>query len=349
MQITEKHIAGDHEQVVACFDPASGYRGLIAIHSTALGPAVGGARFWNYASEEEAITDALRLARGMTYKNAFAGIPFGGGKSIIIGDNNAPEREAIFRAHGRFVESLGGRYITAEDVGTSTSDMEYVRQETSHVAGLAERSGDPSPVTAHGVFRAIEASAKFRWGSTELAGRTVALQGCGHVGYYLAKELASAGARLVVTDTSTERLRRVHDEFDAHTVPPGEIYGVEADIFAPCALGGIINDQTIPQLRVSIVAGAANNQLLEARHGAMLAERDILYAPDYVANAGGIINGCIELLGWDRSFTLNRVREIYDHLLMVFETARAEKIPTQEAADRLAEQRLREAGNKTRE
>jgi leucine dehydrogenase len=343
MQIVERFIEGDHEQVLSCLDPASGYHGLIAIHSTALGPAVGGARFWSYASEAEAITDALRLARGMTYKNAFAGIPFGGGKSIIIGDNRTREREQIFRAHGRFVETLGGRYITAEDVGTSTADMEYVRQETDHVAGLAERSGDPSPVTAHGVFRAIQAAAKFRWGSDELVGRRVALQGCGHVGYHLAKELARAGARLIATDASEERLRRVREEFDAYAVPIDEIYGVEADIFAPCALGGIINDQTIPQLKVEIVAGAANNQLLEPRHGVALEERDILYAPDYVANAGGIINGCIELLGWDRSYTLSRVREIYDHLLVVFETAKREKIPTREAADRLAEQRLRAA------
>ena len=342
MQIKEKYVEGDHELVVSCLDPGSSYHGLIAIHSTALGPAVGGARFWSYASEDDAITDALRLARGMTYKNAFAGIPFGGGKSIIIGDNRNPEREMIFRAHGRFVETLGGRYITAEDVGTSMSDMEYVRQETGHVAGLAGRSGDPSPVTAHGVFRAIQASAKFRWGSNELAGRTVAVQGCGHVGYHLAKELSEAGARLVVADTSRERLARVREEFDAVTVEPGEIYGVEADIFAPCALGGIINDQTIPQLKVEIVAGAANNQLLEARHGAALKQRNILYAPDYVANAGGIINGCIELLGWERSYTLERVREIYDKLLMVFEMAKADGIQTHEAADRLAEQRLQQ-------
>jgi leucine dehydrogenase len=343
MQVIEKQVEGDHEQVVSCVDEATGYHGLIAIHSTALGPAVGGARFWSYASEADAITDALRLARGMSYKNAFAGIPFGGGKSIIIGDNRRMDREMIFRAHGRFVETLGGRYITAEDVGTSTSDMEYVRLETRHVAGLANRSGDPSPVTAHGVFKAIQASAKFRWGADDLTGRTVAIQGCGNVGYYLAKELHQAGARLVATDMNQDRLRRVHDEFDAVAMPPEEIYGVEADIFAPCALGGIINDQTIPQLKVEIVAGAANNQLLEARHGSALEERGILYAPDYVANAGGIINGCIELLGWDRSYTLRRVRQIYDKLLMVFETAKAEKIPTREAADRLAERRLQTA------
>jgi leucine dehydrogenase len=343
MQVFERYVEGDHEQVIFCIDEASGYRGLIAIHSTALGPAVGGARFWNYASDEDAITDALRLARGMTYKNAFAEIPFGGGKSILIGDNRRPDRETIFRTHGRFVETLGGRYITAEDVGTSTSDMEYVRLETTHVAGLAGRSGDPSPVTAHGVFRAIQAAAKFRWGSDELAGRAVTLQGCGHVGYHLAKELHDAGARLIVTDTNRERLRRVVDEFDALALPPDEIYSAQADIFAPCALGGIINDQTIPQLKVEIVAGAANNQLLEPRHGIALEERRILYAPDYVANAGGIINGCNELLGWDASYTLNRVREIYDHLLTVFEMAKAEGIPTYEAADRLAEQHLQAA------
>lgn len=343
MQVVEKQVEADHEQVLSCLDEASGYHGLIAIHNTALGPAVGGTRFWSYASEEDAITDVLRLARGMSYKNAFAGIPLGGGKSIIIGDNRRTDREVVFRAHGRFVETLGGRYITAEDVGTSMSDMEYVRMETRHVAGLAGRSGDPSPVTAHGVFKAIQASAKFRWGADTLAGRTVAVQGCGNVGYYLAKELRRAGARLVATDTSQDRLKRVHEEFDAVVVPPVEIYGVEADIFAPCALGGIINDQTIPQLKVEIVAGAANNQLLETRHGLALEDRGILYAPDYVANAGGIINGCIELLGWDRSYTLNRVREIYDKLLMVFETAKTEKITTREAADRLAERRLQAA------
>ncbi|MGB7926180.1 MAG: Glu/Leu/Phe/Val dehydrogenase [Pyrinomonadaceae bacterium] len=343
MQIVEKQIEGDHERVVSCLDEASGYHGLIAIHSTALGPAVGGTRFWNYASEEEAITDALRLARGMSYKNAFAGIPFGGGKSIIIGDGGSVNRELIFRAHGRFVETLGGRYVTAEDVGTSTSDMEYVRMETQHVAGLEGRSGDPSPVTAHGVFMAIRASAKFRWGADDLAGRTVAIQGCGNVGYYLAKELHDAGARLIATDANQERLRRVHEEFDAVAVPTDEIYSAGADIFAPCALGGIINDQTISQLKVEIVAGAANNQLLEARHGAALEDRAILYAPDYVANAGGIINGCRELLGWEQSYTLNRVREIYDKLLMIFEMAKTEKIPTSEAADRLAERRLQAA------
>ena len=341
MKITELETNGEHELLLTCADEEAGYRGVIAVHSTALGPAVGGARFWNYASEEEAVTDALRLSRGMTYKNALAGLPLGGGKSVIIGDNKTPERERIFRAHGRFVESLGGRYVTAEDVGTSPADMEIVRRETRHVAGLLDRSGDPSPVTAHGVFRAVQAAAKYRWGSDELKGMRVALQGCGHVGYHLARELHEAGALLVVSDTDEERLSRVVEECGAERVGPREIYSVEADIFAPCALGGILNDGTVARLKVEVVAGAANNQLLEARHGDALEARGILYAPDYVANAGGIINGCVELIGWERARARRKVDEIYETLLNVFEIAKAEGIPTYLAADRLAESRLR--------
>jgi leucine dehydrogenase len=268
-----------HEQLVICNDTSAGYRGIIAIHSTTLGPALGGTRFWQYATDEEAIIDALRLARGMTYKNAVAGLNLGGGKSVIIGNNKTSDREMIFRAHGRFVESLGGRYITAEDVGTSTADMDFVHMETKNVSGLAGRSGDPSPVTAHGVFRSIQASAKERWGSDDLSNRTVSVQGCGHVGYYLAKELHGAGAKLIVTDIDQERVKQVVNEFGARAVGPDEIYGVQADIFAPCALGAIINDTTIPQLKVEIVAGAANNVLLDAdRHGVALEKRGILYA-----------------------------------------------------------------------
>jgi leucine dehydrogenase len=333
-----------HEQLVLCHDESCGYRGIIAIHSTTLGPALGGTRFWQYASSEEAIVDALRLARGMTYKNAVAGLNLGGGKSVIIGDNKTTRRELIFRAHGRFVESLGGRYITAEDVGTSTHDMDFVHMDTNHVAGLAGRSGDPSPVTAHGVFRAIQASAKHRWGSDDLSGKTVTVQGCGHVGYYLAKELSEAGAKLVVTDIDAERVRRVVDEFGARAVGLNEIYGATADIFAPCALGGIINDDTIPQLKVEIVSGAANNQLLEPRHGDELEAKDILYAPDYVANAGGVINVYGELAGWDSSRALRQAAEIYDTVLHVFEIAKQDGIPTYQAADRLAERRLKSVG-----
>jgi len=337
-----------HEQLVLCQDRASGYRGIVAIHSTTLGPALGGTRFWNYASDEEAIVDALRLARGMTYKNAVAGLNLGGGKSVIIGENKTAVREMIFRAHGRFVESLGGRYITAEDVGTSTADMDYVHMETDYVSGLAGRSGDPSPVTAHGVFRAIQASAKERWGSDDLSNRTVAVQGCGHVGYYLAKELHETGAKLVVTDIDAERVKRAVSEFSARAVLPDEIYAVQADIFAPCALGAIINDKTIPQLRVEIVAGAANNQLLEERHGDELEARNIMYAPDYVANAGGVINVYSELAGWTSARSFRKADEIYYTILKVFEIAKTEKIPTYLAADRLAEQRIHAVGSMIR-
>ncbi len=329
-----------HEQLVLCHDKASGYRGVIAIHDTTLGPALGGARFWNYKSDEEAIVDALRLSRGMTYKNAVAGLNLGGGKSVIIGDNKTTNREMLFRAHGRFVDSLGGRYVTAEDVGTSVEDMDFVHMETKYVTGIGSKSGDPSSVTAHGVFRAIEASAFEKWGNDSLQGRTIAIQGCGHVGFYLAKELHAAGATLVVTDIDAARIKNVVDATGATVVGLTEIYGVKADIFAPCALGGIINDDTIPQLKVEIVSGAANNQLLEDRHGDMLAERGILYAPDYVANAGGVINVYSELTGWSRERALRKADEIYETVLSVFELAKSTGIPTYKAADRVAEQRI---------
>ena len=343
MEITEKITNTDHEQVLIGRDASIGYHGIIAIHSTALGPAVGGTRFWNYASEAEALTDALRLSHGMTYKTALAGLPLGGGKSIIIGDHKTPHREALLRAHGRFVDTLKGRYITAEDVGTSPSDMEIMRLETRYVAGLLSRSGDPSPFTARGVFRAMQASSKFRWNTDDLSGVTVAMQGCGHVGYNLAKLLHESGAKLIVTDVDRDSVARVVDAFAAEVVEPGDIFSARADIFAPCALGGVINDETILELRVQIVAGAANNQLLEERHGAMLRERKILYAPDYVANAGGVLNGCVEVLGWDAEHASRKVDGIYDTMLNIFECAQAEDITTNQAADRLAEDRLRQA------
>jgi leucine dehydrogenase len=333
-----------HEQLVFCNDINAGYRGIIAVHSTTLGPALGGTRFWHYASDDDAIIDALRLARGMTYKNAVAGLNLGGGKSVIIGNNRTTDRELIFRAHGRFVESLGGRYITAEDVGTSTADMDFVHMETDYVSGLAGRSGDPSPVTAHGVFRAIQASAKQCWGSDDLSARTVSVQGCGHVGYYLSKELHEAGAKLVVTDIDPERVKSVASEFGARAVSPDEIYSVRADIFAPCALGAIINDTTIPQLQCAIVAGAANNVLLEERHGVALEEKGILYAPDYVANAGGVINVYSEIAGWSSARAFRKADEIYDTILKVFAIATSQKLPTYLAADHLAEQRIRAVG-----
>ena len=332
-----------HEEIVMCSDPSVGYKGILAVHSTKLGPALGGTRFWQYATDEDAITDALRLSRGMTYKNAVAGLHLGGGKSIIIGDNKTKNREKIFRAHGRFVQTLGGRYITAEDVGTSTKDMSYVQMETKHVAGLAGKSGDPSPVTAHGVFRAVQASANRKWGSDSLEGKTVAIQGCGSVGSYLAKELHEAGARLIVSDIDAAKTEKVSKATGAKVVKGNAIFTAVADIFSPCALGGIINDKTIPMLKVEIVAGGANNQLLEERHGDELQRRGILYAPDYVANAGGVINVYGEVAGWDAQRALDKADDIYDTILKVFDIAEAKKIPTYEAADRLAELRLAEA------
>ncbi len=329
-----------HEQVVFCHDKASGYRGIIAIHDTTLGPALGGCRFWNYATDEDAAIDALRLSRGMTYKNAVAGLNLGGGKSVIIGDNATTNREMIFRAHGRFVDSLGGRYVTAEDVGTNVEDMDFVHMETKFVTGIGSKSGDPSSVTAHGVFRAIQASAFERWGGDSLDGRTVAIQGLGHVGHHLAIELHKAGARLIVTDIDAGRIQRVVDATGATVVPLPDIYGVTADIFTPCALGGILNDETIPQLKVEIVAGAANNQLLEDRHGDALEARGILYAPDYVANAGGVINVYSELTGWTRERSLRKADEIYTTVRSVFRLAKDTDIPTYQAADRVAEQRI---------
>jgi leucine dehydrogenase len=338
MHITERQIP-NYERVASATD--GDYRGFVAIQSTKLGPAVGGTRFWKYENEEAAIKDLLRLARGMTYKNALAGIPFGGGKSIVLRPDGEIDREKIFRAHGRFVETFGGRYITAEDVGTSPADMEFVRMETNHVAGLLGKSGDPSPVTARGVFRALQAAAKHRWGSDDVKGRTVALQGCGNVGYWLASNLHQAGARLIASDVDATKVERVIKEFGALAVGPGEIYATDADIFAPCALGGIINDETIPRLKVEIVVGGANNQLLEPRHGDELDRLGILYAPDYAANAGGMIRGCRELLSWEASESAAKVEEIYDTLLGIFRMAEAEGVPTYEAADRLAEERLR--------
>src|SRR6266576_3384769 len=330
----------EHEQVSAYYDPSTGYRGIIAIHSTVLGPALGGTRFWSYPSDTAALVDCLRLARGMTYKAAVAGLNLGGGKSVIIGDNRTTRREALFRAHGRHVESLKGRYVTAEDVGTSTGDMEFIKAETDHVTGLIGKSGDPSPVTAYGVYRGIKACARYRYVSDSLAGKSVALQGCGSVGYHLARLLAADGAAITCTDIDPQRVKRVVEESRAKPVGTDEIYVVPANVFAPCALGAVINDQTVDRLRVEIVAGAANNQLAEDRHGELLEQRQITYAPDYVINGGGLINVNAELHGWAPERARSKAGEIYDTLLRVFEIAREEGVPTYRAADRLAEQRI---------
>ena len=334
----------EHEQVVFCYEPSCGYKGIIAIHDTTLGPALGGTRYWNYDTDEEAFIDALRLSRGMTYKAAVAGLNLGGGKSVIIGDPKSSNREQIFRAHGRFVESLKGRYITAEDVGTSVADMDYVHMETEHVTGRGDTSGDPSPVTAYGVYRGIKAAAQAKYGSDDLNGKTVAVQGVGHVGYYLCQNLASEGAKLIVTDIDQERVQRVVKEFGARAVGLNEIYGVEANVYAPSALGATVNDETIPQLKVEIVAGAANNVLKDTRHGDLLHEKGILYAPDYVINGGGLINVYGELQGWTSERAMRKAGEIYDTLLQIFQIAQDEGIATYVAADRLAERRIDSIG-----
>jgi leucine dehydrogenase len=344
MEIFELIEAHEHEQVLFCYEPAAGYRGIIAIHNTTLGPALGGTRLWNYRSDREAVVDVLRLARGMTYKAAVAGLNLGGGKAVIIGDPKVKRREMLFRAHGRFVETLKGRYITAEDVGTSVEDMDYVHMETEYVTGLAGRSGDPSPVTAYGTYRGIKAGAKHKYGSDDLKDVTVAVQGVGHVGYYLCEDLAAEGAKLIVTDIDEERVRRVVNDFGARAVGHDEIYTVEAQVFAPCALGAVVNDETLPGFKFDIIAGAANNQLAEERHGKDLADRGILYAPDYVINAGGLINVYGELNGWTPERSKRKAGEIYDTLDQLFELAREEGLPTSEAADRLAERRIQQVG-----
>jgi leucine dehydrogenase len=344
MEIFELIEGHEHEQVIFCYEPAAGYKGIIAIHNSTLGPALGGTRFWNYKSDMEAVVDVLRLARGMTYKAAVAGLNLGGGKAVIIGDPKLKRREMLFRAHGRFVETLKGRYITAEDVGTSVEDMDYVHMETEYVTGLAGRSGDPSPVTAFGTYRGIKAGAKHKLGSDDLNGVTVAVQGVGHVGYYLCEDLAAEGAKLIVTDIDDERIQRVVDDFDAQAVKPDEIYGVDAEVFAPCALGAVVNDETLPRFKFQVIAGAANNQLAEERHGKALQDKGILYAPDYVINAGGLINVYGELNGWTSERSKRKAGEIYDTLDQLFELAREEGLPTNEAADRLAERRIQQVG-----
>jgi leucine dehydrogenase len=330
-----------HEQVLFSHDASCGYFGIIAIHDTTLGPALGGTRVWPYQSTEEALQDVLRLSRGMTYKSAVAGLNLGGGKAVIIADPKRPDRESLFRAHGRFVETLGGRYITAEDVGTSPMDMEFVKRETKHVAGLLNLSGDPSPVTGYGVYVGMKACAKQKWGKDSLAGKTVTVQGAGKVAYYLMKHLKEEGAKLITTDIDPEKVKRAVEELGAEAVSTDAIYSVKADIFAPCALGAIINDDTLKQLNVQIVAGGANNQLAETRHGIELEKKGILYAPDYVINGGGVVNVFGELQGWTMERSKRKAQEIYDTILRVFAIAVREKIPSFEAADHLAEERIR--------
>jgi len=335
--------ATGHEQLLFCSDRASGLRAIIAIHSTRLGPALGGCRMWPYATFDAALTDVLRLSRAMTYKAAVAGLPLGGGKSVIWGDPKKDKTKDRLMAFAKQVDSLGGRYIVAEDVGIGLPDIEQIRQGTRHVAGYAMEqggSGDPSPATAYGVFNGMRACLEEVFGDGSFKGRKVAIQGLGKVGFALAKLLHEAGARLSISDMDPERVAMGSRAFGADPFLGHEIYRVECDIFSPCAMGGFINERTIPRLSTPIVAGAANNQLENPNAAALLAEHKILYAPDYVINAGGLINISDELLGYSKERAYQKVARIYDQLKAVFSLAKQRSIYTAEAADRLAEARL---------
>ncbi len=342
MEIFERMRDMDHEQLVFCHDEVSGLRAIVAIHDTTLGPALGGTRMWNYDSEEDAIEDVLRLSRGMTYKSSAMGLNLGGGKAVIMGDSRKDKTEQLWRAYGRFVQSLGGRYITAEDVGTTPDDMSFVSAETEYVAGLLHKSGDPSPVTAYGVYRGIKASLEHLTGSDDLGGRTVAVQGIGSVGYALCEYLHEEGTRLLVADIFEEPISQAVEAFDAEVVDPDRIHACECDVFSPCALGAVINEETISELGCRIVAGAANNQLAEDGHAEVLREMGILYAPDYVINGGGVINVAHEFYpgGYNRELALRQVDRIGDYLKQIFITSDDEQIPTRVAADRMAEARI---------
>lgn len=338
----------NHEQVVVGYDKETGLKAIIAIHDTTLGRALGGTRMWKYDSEDDALRDVLRLSRGMTYKAAVAGLNLGGGKGVIIGDPRKEKNEILFRAYGRLVEGLGGRYITAEDVGTDVRDMEWVRTETTYVTGISEAlggSGDPSPVTARGVYHGMKACTEHLFDTTSLKGMRVAVQGLGHVGIRLCEFLWQEGAQLIVTDLDHDLVNLAVAKFGARPVSPDEIYGVDAEIFAPCALGSILNEETIPQFKFKIIAGAANNQLKkEAEHGPMLMERDILYAPDYVINAGGLINVANEIEGYNRERAYAQAEGIYDILKNVIQVSKRENTPTYVASNRIAERRIEQVG-----
>ncbi|MEY4594112.1 MAG: leucine dehydrogenase [Bacteroidota bacterium] len=333
-----------HEQVVFCFDKATGLKAIIAIHDTTLGPALGGTRMWNYTSEAEAINDVLRLSRGMTYKAAISGLKLGGGKAVIIGDSKTQKTPQLFRKYGEFVESLGGRYITAEDVGTSTSDMVSVREATKHVTGLPESlggGGDPSPVTAFGVFMGMKASALEFWGNDSVKGKRVMVQGVGHVGQNLVRMLAEEGASVMVSDINKDSVEAMVKQFGAVAIAPEKVYDQEMDIYAPCALGATLNSENISRLNCSIVAGAANNQLAEeVLHGEQLKEKGILWAPDFLINAGGLINVYSELNGYNRDQAMDQARKIYDTTLEIIRKAKKDGITTIAAAKMIAEERI---------
>lgn len=331
-----------------CHDEESGLKAIIAIHNTVLGPALGGTRMWKYENESEALNDVLRLSRGMSFKASISGLNLGGGKAVIIGDSRKDKTEAMFRRFGKFINSLNGKYITAEDVGTSTKDMEYVHMETSYVTGLPESmggGGDPSPVTAYGVYMGMKAAAKHAWGSESLSGKKVVVQGVGHVGENLVRNLTKEGAKVFIIDLNKESLDRISKETKAEVLSDIDFYDMDMDIYAPCALGATLNTDNIKRLKCQVVAGAANNQLAEEiLHGQMLTDKGITYAPDFLINAGGLINVYSELTGYNRQRAMQQTEKIYDYTLEIMTKAAADNIPTYLAANRLAEQRIRDIG-----
>jgi leucine dehydrogenase len=344
MKTTDIPVEG-YERVARCIDEASGLHALIAVHNTTLGPALGGMRLWNYASEDEALFDVLRLSKGMTFKSAVADTGLGGGKSVIIGDPDTVKSPALFEAMGRFVNSFGGTYITAEDMNIGIEDLRIVRRTTRHVTGLSREeggSGNPSPYTAYGCVVGIRAAVEHEFGSQDLTGKHVLVQGVGAVGSDMARRLKELGARVTICDIRDDRVARLAEEHGYETVDDETHLDVECDIYAPCARGAGINDETIPKLKCKIVAGCANNQLLEPRHGEALRQRGILYVPDYVINAGGIINVSVELRpgGYDEAFALRKIDTIYENLQQVFAIADREGVATNVASERLAERRL---------
>ena len=333
-----------HENLFLCNDASTGLKAIIAIHNTVLGPALGGTRMWVYATDADAITDALRLSEGMTYKAAITGLNLGGGKAVIVGDPRTMKSEALFRRYGRFVENLNGKYITAEDVGTNATDMEHISNETKHVTGLPQwkgGSGDPSPVTAFGVYMGMKAAAKRIYGTDSLTGKRVLVQGAGNVGRNLVGLLNKENANVFIADIYEDQLRRTTTEYKAEVVALDDVYGFNMDIYAPCALGATLNEDTIPQLKCAIVAGAANNQLKDAdADGNRLKDRNILYAPDFLINAGGLINVYSELVGYDHAFAMAKAEEIYGRAEMIFKLADEQGLTTQAAAIHAAKARI---------
>lgn len=338
-----------HEQLVFCHDNETGLKAIIAIHDTTLGPALGGTRMWNYESEEKALEDVLRLSRGMSFKAAISGLELGGGKAVIIGDSQKDKSEALMRKFGEFVNSLGGKYITAEDVGMNTKDMEYVRMETKHVTGIPESmggSGDPSPVTAYGVYMGMKAAAKHKWGNNNLEDKIIVVQGIGHVGKNLVKHLSKEGAKLIINDINEKRLNEVAQQFNASIVMGDAIYDLDMDIYAPCALGATLNPESIARLKCAIVSGSANNQLAdENRDGQLLLEKGIIYAPDFLINAGGLINVYSEIKGFKSQHSLNQTKKIYNTTLEILEKAEQDCIPTHVAALQIAKKRIADKKN----